>query len=866
MSFGFEFATPSGANRLLKNSSRQSFQGAEGGPVTCHLSEAKHPGICIESDRCGDSSLRCAPPRMTGEGLGMTEGEFKITGKRFRMARFWNVFQQLAGSAPYNFWQSLMHRRVFGWFSFCFITAMAVCLPGALAHATPANDCSKNQQFTQWLQQGQSLQLPVAAREKAYEQAIEACPGNTVAYHNLSILLLQQREFEKALGWTRRGLEVAPTNPDLNLDLGVALLSLGQPEKALPVFQQLPVSARNEFYLGMAYRSLRNHQAARQAFAKSFALGDHDPYVLYALIEQDHALHDQKAGLADFKTFYEHFPQSAWLHLLLGNAYLSRRDNSHAEAEYREAVKLDPKLPIAHFYLGLIAFNRADYSLAQREFQKEVALNPTFGEAYLYLGATLRRLGRNSEALPDLQQAVAHDPNFALGYRELAAAQIEAHQLQDARRTLEEGERRFPREQAFPAQLAQLLRRLGDTPSAEKQSRLAESLSRQANPQLHGPLPGAPSLEENLKEAGDSSILSANKNDRSGSVPDLKGEPDNPQLARGASGGMKSASSQASVIERDALLGLSMTRTPRHASYASPELQRLSECIERSDRQCAASALMAIHDESLQNNSDYLDLKAQALNLLRKRTEALTVIERAIQIQPHRADYFITEGQIYQRMDRQIAAIKSFLRAEQLHPGLSAPIYDLGMSFFLLGNDNNDNQYYDRAARHFETALELDPKNDRARFMLGVVDVVEFKLDQARKEFEQALRMSPQNPYYHLHYGILLSRLGDHAGARREMQTAEKLDPSYARTYFNLGNLDAEIGSYTEAREQLEVAVRLDPSLSSAYYSLGRVYHHLGLVAKSQEAFRKFQEMKSQERQEQRDPVETSAESRAKKP
>src|SRR5579875_2664965 len=755
-------------------------------------------------------------------------------------------------------------RQASGWLSVCFTIVAAIFLLSALVQATPTDNCSRNRQFTQWLQQGQSAQLPVAARANAYEQAIKACPGSTAAYQNLSVLLLQQQEFGKALGWIRRGLGVAPEDPDLNLDLGVALLSLGQPEKALPVFQQLPVSARNEFYLGMAYRSLRHHQAARQAFAKSFALGYHDPYVLYALIEQDHALHDKKAGLADFKIFYERFPQSAWLHLLLGDAYNSRHDSPHAEAEYREAVKLDSKLPIAHFHLGLIAFNRGDYSLARQEFQQEVALNPTFGEAYLYLGATLRRLGRNSEALPDLQQAVAHDPNFALAYRELAAAQIEAHQLQDARKTLEEGERRFPREQAFPAQLAQLLRRLGDTQSAEKQSRLAEFLSRQANPQLHGPSPDASSLDENLKEASDASILSANKDNQSNSVPDSRGEPDNSQLPRRVSGGMKSASPPASVIERDALLGLSMTRTPRHASYASPELQRLSECIERSDRQCAASTLAATHDKSLQNNSDYLDLKAQALNLLCKRTEALTAIERAIQLQPHRADYFITEGQIYQRMDRQIAAIKSFLRAEQLQPGLPAPIYDLGMSFFLLGNDNNDNQYYDRAARHFETALELDPKNDRARFMLGVVDVVEFRLDQAKNEFEQALRMSPQNPYYHLHYGILLSRLGDRAGARREMQTAEKLAPSYARTYFNLGNLDAETGSYAEAREQLEAAVRLDPSLSSAYYSLGRVYHHLGLAAKSQEAFRKFQEMKSQERQEQSDPVEASTESGSK--
>ena len=83
------------------------------------------------------------------------------------------------------------------------------------------------------------------------------------------------------------------------------------------------------------------------------------------------------------------------------------------------------------------------------------------------------------------------------------------------------------------------------------------------------------------------------------------------------------------------------------------------------------------------------------------------------------------------------------------------------MSFFILGNEENNVEYYDRGARHFKAALEVDPNCHRAEFMLGVIEAVEDHLEKGKEHIENALRMSPQNAYYHLHYGILLNQMGD---------------------------------------------------------------------------------------------------------
>ncbi|PYV20871.1 MAG: hypothetical protein DMG24_21390 [Acidobacteria bacterium] len=112
---------------------------------------------------------------------------------------------------------------------------------------------------------------------------------------------------------------------------------------------------------------------------------------------------------------------------------------------------------------------------------------------------------------------------------------------------------------------------------------------------------------------------------------------------------------------------------------------------------------------------------------------------------------WLTLGHLQQEAGDQDSAIHSFLEAQRLEPRSAAAVYSLGMSFFLLGLDTNVADYYQRAARHFRVALELDPKQDRAVFMLGVIDVVESKLSEGRSYLEKAIGLSPQNPYYHLH-------------------------------------------------------------------------------------------------------------------
>lgn len=203
----------------------------------------------------------------------------------------------------------------------------------------------------------------------------------------------------------------------------------------------------------------------------------------------------------------------------------------------------------------------------------------------------------------------------------------------------------------------------------------------------------------------------------------------------------------------------------------------------------------------------------------------------------------MTQGRIYQSFNDQEPAIRSFLLADQIRPRSAATFYFLGMSFFMMEDQ-------DRAATHFRRALELDPDYHKAAFMMGVTEMASMHMPEAKPFLEEALKQEPNNPFYHLQYGVLLSLLGDPQAGLQEILLVKDRIPSYAPVHYHLGRLYSQTGDYEQARQELETAIRLEPDFPKAYYQLGTAYHHLGDEEKSREAYQKFQQLNTQGKSE----------------
>ena len=166
-------------------------------------------------------------------------------------------------------------------------------------------------------------------------------------------------------------------------------------------------------------------------------------------------------------------PELAEAHASLGSIlFLYDRDWTHAEAELRHALDLNPGYATTHQWLGtfLVSRNRMDEALtslrraleldplslsanevygwalysarrypeAIAQFEKTLELDPGFGQALRYLGLTYLYLGRREEALETLERAGKALPAGSEIQADLALANALAGRPDEAQRLLGE--------------------------------------------------------------------------------------------------------------------------------------------------------------------------------------------------------------------------------------------------------------------------------------------------------------------------------------------------------------------------------------------------------------------------------------------
>ncbi|MCC7156229.1 MAG: tetratricopeptide repeat protein [Bryobacterales bacterium] len=279
------------------------------------------------------------------------------------------------------------------------------------------------------------------------------------------------------------------------------------------------------------------------------------------------------------------------------------------------------------------------------------------------------------------------------------------------------------------------------------------------------------------------------------------------------------------------------------ASTEPDATKRLTQCIESRDKSCLTNALKSPPGHG---SAEYLSAAADAYLMLGRNEDAMTAIGAALKTKPHDYDLLMQQGRTYQRCGEQVQAIQSFLLAAKAKQS-SDVFYGIGMSFFLLHE-------HERAGQHFAHAVQLDEKNHKAEFMLGVIDILKDNNEAgAKAHFERALAMDPGNPHYLLHYGILLMEHNDREGAAKMLEKAAKSDPANPLVHFNLGRLCRQMGDMPRARTELEAAVRLRPELARAHYQLAAVYRELGEPAKAKRATEQFLKFKDQD--QDNDPI-----------
>ena len=314
------------------------------------------------------------------------------------------------------------------------IPMLALLLTGAL-HAQSAQSPQALVEEAQSLQQAGKLDEAI----KDYRLFLAQYPDVFQIRSNLGAALAAGGRYEEAIVEYKRALRLQSL-PQIRLNLALAYYKAVQLTEAASQLEPLhaaePGNLQIALLLGDCYFRLGD-------FKKTAALLD----PLESAHPDDQAL-TYLLGMSLIRGGQVHEGEvlvnkilrdgnSAVAHLMLGAARLEILDASGAVDELAQAVKLDPKLPMAHYLYGNALLTLGHREDAMDCFRQELAIDPNEFGSNLYLGVMLNQGESYKEAIPYLHRALQVRPGDPAVLYQLAIGQIGLGNLEPARKSLE---------------------------------------------------------------------------------------------------------------------------------------------------------------------------------------------------------------------------------------------------------------------------------------------------------------------------------------------------------------------------------------------------------------------------------------------
>jgi len=349
---------------------------------------------------------------------------------------------------------------------------LAVCLLWpvcALAQSPP----DKLQQIaTHARQAGEYLranQTDLAAREFGAIVALD--PNNVDARSNLGVLLYFRGDFAQAAGHLRAALKLQPGLAKTQALLGMCEKRTGDLARAetdlkesLPRVPEEKLKVQTGMELIELYYGAGELQKAADVVGVLRQLRPTDPEILYTAYRIYSTLTDEAMlGVATAA------PGSARMHQLMARE-LNRQGNAEgAIAHYREALKIDPRLPGAHFELAELLSVGSDPDGAQKEYEAALAADPYDEKSACRLGEFALRASDLKAASAHFSRALELQPGDADAAAGLAKTLIAMNQPEKAAPLLERAARLEPFDAPIHYHLAMVYRRLGRAADASRE-------------------------------------------------------------------------------------------------------------------------------------------------------------------------------------------------------------------------------------------------------------------------------------------------------------------------------------------------------------------------------------------------------------
>ncbi|MEM9556205.1 MAG: tetratricopeptide repeat protein [Acidobacteriota bacterium] len=237
------------------------------------------------------------------------------------------------------------------------------------------------------------VQEPVAQ----HENLARLMPGNHLALANYGSLLEDEGDYDSAVEYYRRSLEVRPDHAAAHYGLGTALKALGDLEGSerhlLQAIELDPEEARAFNNLGNLRFAAGEGRQAEAYYRKALGV---DPRLFEAaqnLAELQRARGELEAAEAVYREFLATDDEFAPAHLRLALLQRARGELDAAVQHLEQAVELAPETAEMRVELGNTLGLRGDLEAAERQLRTALELDEGSVPARLALGIALERQG-----------------------------------------------------------------------------------------------------------------------------------------------------------------------------------------------------------------------------------------------------------------------------------------------------------------------------------------------------------------------------------------------------------------------------------------------------------------------------------------
>lgn len=255
----------------------------------------------------------------------------------------------------------------------------------------------------------------------------------------LGELFLRQGRLDEAEDQFRRLLQRHPNHGRAHLDLARLALERGDLPTSLDHLSHSMTDRRTQkascVLAAEVHHRLGNPAAADQQRRRAAPLPEAPPWpdplmeeiqrlrtgkqVRLARADQLLSRGQPSEAIALLQGIAHDYPDSDWAWLLLGRAFLGRKELPAAEEALRRAAKLTDASVEVQFYLGVVLLVREDPRAAATCFRRATQIKPDFAEAHHNLGHCLLRQGDRTGAAQAFRRAVACKPNYGDAHRDL---------------------------------------------------------------------------------------------------------------------------------------------------------------------------------------------------------------------------------------------------------------------------------------------------------------------------------------------------------------------------------------------------------------------------------------------------------------